>query len=69
MTTPDPRDAEIAALREEIEELRARLRAIERQLGIGQRKRAKPPMREDQPPEAGIEPGEPWGLKPPGTEP
>jgi hypothetical protein len=65
MTAPDPRDAEIEALREEIAELRARIGALEDFVGLGGRAAAAPPDE----PKTAIEPGAPWDLKPPGAEP
>jgi hypothetical protein len=75
MTAPDPRDAEIAALREEIAELRARIAALEDFVGLGGRAASAPPpdlsdpFAGAAPDEAdAIEPGEPWDLMPPGAE-
>jgi hypothetical protein len=65
MSAPDPRDAEIAALREEIAELRARIAALEDFVGLGGRAASAPPDEAT----AAIEPGAPWDLKPPGAEP
>lgn len=65
---PDPRDAEIAALREEIAELRARVGALEDLVGLGGRAAAAPPDEAEPDEAAGIEPGEPWDLRPPGGE-
>lgn len=62
MTMPDPRDAEIAELRAEIAELRARLAALEDFVGMGGHAAAAPS--DDDALE--IEPGEAWGLRPPG---
>lgn len=64
---PDPAE-ELARLREEIAELRHRIERLEEFLGLRQHQRATPPkMDEDAAePEAGIEPGEPWNLGPPG---
>ncbi len=58
---PDPRE-EIAALRAEIAELRARIVALENLLGS-----AAAAAPEEAPPDmvASIEAQEPWGLRPP----
>jgi hypothetical protein len=62
---PDPAE-ELARLRDEIAELRHRIERLEDFVGMRQRA-ARPKMDEDEAaPDAGIEPGEPWNLGPPG---
>ncbi len=64
---PDATD-DLARLQEELAELRRRLDRLEEFVGMRQRgARPKPRMDEDlAPPEASIEPAEPWNLGGPG---
>ncbi|WP_372618433.1 hypothetical protein [Falsiroseomonas sp.] len=62
---------EIARLREEVAELRARIAALEDYVGLHGREAAAPPPMAAPPGDfdpfaPSIEPSEPWGLKPPG---
>ena len=61
MTAPDARDVMIAALEAELAALRARIEALEAMV-FGAAAAAMPP--DEAAPE--IEPGESWGLNPPG---